>query len=259
MNHAALRKQCVRRVRRLCDPTQFASQPPPPLELPALTRKTWRSIQTFQKIWTSSRLRRSKSTAANLAWQRRKTRYENSGSRAESGNGLLTRSCSTFLILSQPAASREAAYALVTYIKGSHELVFDPPFLAEGEPYQPPIILELGSGTGIVAQACADRLADLSGVRVIVTDLPEVCPLLEQNLHQQITASTSRPSAPKILVRPLTWGSEAEACAIATELGYLPSGQRGISPSPQYLTHVICSDLVRVICLKQPCQAACLT
>lgn len=143
-------------------------------------------------------------------------------------------------------AYREAAYALNAYIESAPSLIFDPPFLSEEETGRPLTILELGSGTGIVAKTCADRLADRGDIFVIVTDLPEVCPLLEQNLQHEIAAS-ARPSAPKVLVRPLTWGSKSQACNIATELGYLPSSQQEISSSPQYITRVICSDLVRPI------------
>ena len=142
-------------------------------------------------------------------------------------------------------AHREAAYLLNTYIEGLRDLLFDPPFLTEDDLSSPPTLLELGSGTGIVAETCAARLADFDGALIVATDLPEVCPLLDQNLHQRI-AGSSRPSAPKVLVRSLTWGSALEARYMATQLGYLPSSQRTISTSPQHLTHVICSDLVRL-------------
>lgn len=98
--------------------------------------------------------------------------------------------------------------------------------------------MELGSGTGIVSATWAEQLTERNAT-LVVTDLPEVCPLLEQNLQQHIF----RTSALKVLVRPLTWGNSQEAMNIAVELGCLSSGSTTIPPS-QYLTHIICSDLV---------------
>ncbi|KAJ3554716.1 hypothetical protein NM688_g2960 [Phlebia brevispora] len=134
----------------------------------------------------------------------------------------------------------EAAYLLSTYIQAPRDVLFDPPFLLRDDFSGPLTILELGSGTGIVAAACADQLIG-QDTTLIVTDLPEVCPLLEQNLQEYLPPATCA-SAPKVLVRPLTWGSDLEANNIAAELGshrsILPT-----SPSARCLTHVICSDL----------------
>ncbi len=69
--------------------------------------------------------------------------------------------------------NREAAYALMLYVNpstGPHEWLFDPPFIAANpSPPLPTVMIELGSGTGIVASV----LGRLGGT-VIVTDLPEV-------------------------------------------------------------------------------------
>ena len=53
--------------------------------------------------------------------------------------------------------SREAAYLLIRYIEDPPDVIFDPPFLTEDEISQPLTILELGSGTGIVAAFCAEK------------------------------------------------------------------------------------------------------
>ncbi|KAF9040971.1 hypothetical protein BDZ89DRAFT_981315 [Hymenopellis radicata] len=117
----------------------------------------------------------------------------------------------------------EAAYALMLYVNpptGPHEWLFDPPFIAAdpGLPL-PTVMIELGSGTGIVASV----LGRLGGA-VIVTDLPEVCPLLEANL---------RHDSESLFVRPLAWGNEEHALMIEKEF-----------LCDKSLTDVICSDLV---------------
>ena len=136
------------------------------------------------------------------------------------------------------------------YIGGLDDTIFDPPFLADpGEDAQHPTILELGSGTGVVAAQIFERLSSRR-CRIIATDLPEVCPLLEKNLSQYITGSYSL--APTLLVRPLAWGNQDHARAILKELA---SGSHDIEPSSHsgpastILTHIICSDLVRTISL----------
>ena len=82
-------------------------------------------------------------------------------------------------------------------------------------------ILELGSGTGFLARRLAERLR--ADQRLIVTDLPDVCPLLERNLATE----TSRD---RVLVRPLPWGDSTALAAIAGECGPIDL--------------VICADLV---------------
>lgn len=138
---------------------------------------------------------------------------------------------------------REAAYLLNAYIEGTCGVTFDPPFLVEDDLPGPLNILELGSGTGIVAATIVERLFGQEHT-VVVTDLPEVCPLLEQNLRKYITGDVDRPSAPKVLVRPLSWGSNIEAYNIAAELGCDPSSEGTAPTPPRHLTHVVCSDLV---------------
>ncbi|KAJ7650103.1 putative methyltransferase-domain-containing protein [Roridomyces roridus] len=111
----------------------------------------------------------------------------------------------------------EAAYILKDYIDPPQDHIFDPPLFRVSDGRR---IVELGSGSGIVAATLANALNSTD--IMFVTDLPEVCPLLQQNLCLSET----------IRVRPLSWGDKAHADCIASEL----------SPSP--LTHIICSDLV---------------
>ncbi len=127
-----------------------------------------------------------------------------------------------------------------SYIDNPAHWLFDPPFFNPDESSRPLTILELGSGTGVVAAHCAPRLTH-QGHTLVVTDLPEVCPLLQRNLQQYLAESHHRPSAPKVLVRPLSWGNNEHACNIAAELGYC---SHDAASSACYLTHVICSDLV---------------
>lgn len=129
---------------------------------------------------------------------------------------------------------------MLFYVQSPLEFTFDPPFLATTSPRT---ILELGSGTGVVAAAVA-RVVDQREDLVIATDLPEVCiyllrtpaycsnglqvcPLLDKNLR----------ISPNTLVRPLAWGDENTERELASELF---SGL-----NPRTLTYIICSDLVR--------------
>ncbi|KAA1477186.1 hypothetical protein DENSPDRAFT_786231 [Dentipellis sp. KUC8613] len=125
----------------------------------------------------------------------------------------------------------EAAYAMLRYLDPPDpHPEFDPPFdpscgaspeTSTGSD-TPLTILELGAGTGIVGFALARRLHARD--MVVVTDLPEVCPLLEDGRQRTLT----------VRVRPLAWGNEGHARAIMEELRR--AGRR--------LTHVVCSDLV---------------
>ncbi|KAJ6513066.1 putative methyltransferase-domain-containing protein [Mycena sanguinolenta] len=119
----------------------------------------------------------------------------------------------------------EAAYALNTYIKPPVDFVFDPPLFPDAARKNARIV-ELGSGTGIVAATMAAVLHK-SDV-MFVTDLPQVCPLLEQNLHRFFDGA--------LRVRPLSWGNSQHALSIAEELSKLQD--------EPYLTHILCSDLV---------------
>ena len=68
-----------------------------------------------------------------------------------------------------------------TFISPPANIDLDPPFVTREERGDPLNFLELGSGTGIVAACCMDHFSETK-MSLIVTDLPEVCPLLEGNL-----------------------------------------------------------------------------
>ncbi|KAI6042915.1 hypothetical protein EDC04DRAFT_3108024 [Pisolithus marmoratus] len=146
----------------------------------------------------------------------------------------------------------EAALAMCSYIDSvnvdAHDLEFDPPFFEDGSQDERPTLIELGSGTGIVAGRIA-RLIHGDGV-VIATDLPDVCPLLEQNLHAPTSSSLILDSrCGTVFVRPLAWGNMNHAALIEREFGLRRdtssvSGTSRTSRSYNRLTHVICSDLV---------------
>lgn len=96
------------------------------------------------------------------------------------------------------------------------------------------VILELGSGTGLVAARVAPYLREGRDI-MVATDLPEVCELLKKNLLDH----------PAVEVHPLSWGNHQEGLDIASKLG-LGSTCR--------LTHIICSDLVRCAFCHCTCQ-----
>lgn len=127
---------------------------------------------------------------------------------------------------------------MISYLEHSSEFIFDPPFLQPPD-FPPHHILELGSGTGIVASRLVQHIRHAQGF-FTVTDLPEVCPLLERNLTNYIQGSPSRTT---LLVRPLAWGNKAHALAIYEELLSSSSKKFGTAP---ILSHIICSDLVGV-------------
>jgi hypothetical protein len=131
---------------------------------------------------------------------------------------------------------REAAYAINTYIESSSDWEFDPPFATASEHHTYLNILELGSGTGITSFVIARILSQRGDpYRVIMTDLPEVCPLLEENKDIYLTRDNSpSPERLSVVVRALTWGSLSDVDALFSSL----------QQDGQTLTHIICSDLV---------------
>ncbi|RDB25884.1 Protein-lysine methyltransferase METTL21D [Hypsizygus marmoreus] len=131
----------------------------------------------------------------------------------------------------------EAAYALSLYVHPPPNLQFDPPFVSQRSSRSPLTILELGSGAGLTSSHIANILNPHDDI-LIVTDLTEVCPLLESNLVACAPSTHPRNSLESLIfVRPLVWGNEAHSTSIASEL------LDGKS-SPRALTHVMCSDLV---------------
>jgi methylase of polypeptide subunit release factors len=117
---------------------------------------------------------------------------------------------------------------MILYISRPLHLEFDEPFVFP-ETKEALTILELGSGTGIVASTLFATLATTGRHILYATDLPEVCPLLEENLRSEMACGSSQ-----LAVRPLRWGSSKHAEAIAAEL------------DSKRLTYIICSDLVCV-------------
>ncbi|KAF4571278.1 S-adenosyl-L-methionine-dependent methyltransferase superfamily protein [Pleurotus pulmonarius] len=119
----------------------------------------------------------------------------------------------------------EAALALKLYINPPPEWSFEPRFLDPHPDQSSRLFLELGSGSGVISHYISQATRHTSDV-VLVTDLPEVCPLLEENL---------RGNPKRLIIRPLSWGNAEEARQIHSEL---------ISGTGRFLTHIVCSDLV---------------
>ncbi|KAH9047360.1 hypothetical protein EDB84DRAFT_1263811 [Lactarius hengduanensis] len=95
------------------------------------------------------------------------------------------------------------------YVRDPDAYEFDPQFAFGSE--------SVGTGAAGLALAVAHP-----HVRVVLTDLPEVCPLLQANARGYAGVE----------VRPLSWGSTEHAQALQTEL----------DPAP--ISCIICSDLV---------------
>lgn len=108
----------------------------------------------------------------------------------------------------------------------------------------PLAILELGAGTGIVTSRILEMVADGARDVVISTDLPEVCPLLEANLKGLLGESNQRSDG--LFIRPLAWGNRDHAIRILEDLQRSAISEQKPQCKP-WLTHVVCSDLVRAI------------
>jgi len=153
---------------------------------------------------------------------------------------------------------REAALAMCEYAdhlsnNGAclHPLEFDPPFFDCEEAGELPVLVELGSGTGIVAGRIADSTFFPEDGIIVATDLPDVCPLLEKNLRKpgSVSSLSTSSKGSRVLVRPLAWGNIDHPISIAQELGWCRNtsticGSR--MPRTPRLTHIICSDLVGI-------------
>jgi hypothetical protein len=127
---------------------------------------------------------------------------------------------------------REAAYALISYIQSDSSWEFDPPFITPDQ--NAVTVVELGSGTGLVGVEVARRLSTTHPeTTIIMTDLPEVCALL----HQTVSAYQAD-LVNDLLVIPLPWGDLKHANQLLAK-----KEQSGSNSS---ITHIICSDLVRI-------------
>ncbi|KAJ3512959.1 hypothetical protein NLJ89_g3228 [Agrocybe chaxingu] len=128
----------------------------------------------------------------------------------------------------------EAAYAMTLFISPSTTLEFGPTFLDATQADDTVTMIELGSGSGLVASTVAGLLKPGRDL-FIATDLPEVqevCPLLETNLDS--------PSDQKgVIVQPLSWGNPADSARLASL--YFTDDDPSTS---RKLTHIICSELV---------------
>lgn len=175
-------------------------------------------------------------------------------------NARLLSASQPFLILVNPIRiAREAAQLMTSYLELSLSDAnrLDPPYsiFSRNEPgfdsgadsgeRTPIVVVELGSGTGYVgiklAQLLSRRTSNRSSSRVVLTDLPEVCPLLEDNLNGE-RAVWPNPEAVHVDVLPLPWGDVGAASALSGSLGC-----KGEGTNDEYLTHIVCSDLVSSI------------
>jgi hypothetical protein len=104
---------------------------------------------------------------------------------------------------------------MMLYVRNPDAYEFDPRFDIGTEA----AIVELGAGTGAAGLALT---AAHPHARVVLTDLPEVCSLLQSNAREY----------PGVMVRPLAWGCAAHAQVLRDELGRIP------------VSHILCSDLV---------------
>lgn len=113
----------------------------------------------------------------------------------------------------------------------------------------PCTILELGSGNGYVGAHLARQLYESGRTAdtLVLTDLPDVCPLLEENISLELrNAGISRDvgsGTPNVLLHPLSWGVSDDATRL---LSLLSTHSRDPTRSSEssVLTHIVCSDLV---------------
>lgn len=146
--------------------------------------------------------------------------------------------------------TREAAHLLTRYVdlSGLPDWQFDPPCsLIQRKDDQQLTIVELGSGTGYVGLKLAKHLSRLGRTDdlLVLTDLPDVCTLLGETLHDErrrwtTTSYLMDMEIIPIKVLPLPWGDTAEA----NQLSRLLNGEKNVVGGPRHLTHLVCSDLV---------------
>ncbi|KIK91604.1 hypothetical protein PAXRUDRAFT_34878 [Paxillus rubicundulus Ve08.2h10] len=145
----------------------------------------------------------------------------------------------------------ESAHAMANYASSDSPLEFDPPFVDDprGRFFAPLVAIELGSGTGAVAARIVREIRPNSGGFIIATDLPDVCPLLNQNLGvrpppTRAPGNDAHTKEDDLFVRPLEWGNLDHAMSLAKEFGLSLDCWYSKVDEPRRLTHIICSDLV---------------
>lgn len=110
------------------------------------------------------------------------------------------------------------------YLDPGTDWVFDPACTLVGAARR--TVLELGSGVGTAGLAAAHALHRVgAGHTTILTDLPEVGPLLRRN------ARAAKDAGMDVRVDSLPWGDAHAAAAV-------------LRAAPRALTHILCSDLV---------------
>lgn len=137
-------------------------------------------------------------------------------------------------------------------LSGSSDWQLDPPcsIIHNCEMGVPNTILELGSGTGYVGLKLPEKLPlrGKSDDLLILSDLVDVCPLLEENLRlrRQESAMPMQISDMDIKIAPLPWGETDECRKTLHFLNSYQSSKASGSPEKvqRHLTHIICSDLV---------------
>lgn len=113
-------------------------------------------------------------------------------------------------------------------------------------------IVELGAGNGFLglkmARILSSRQEKFKGEvkTLVLTDLEAVCPLLERNCQTRFPKTTEFPSV-NLLVQPLEWGNLDHGWRLAEQLTSNIPSTRSNSPDA-LLTHIVCSDLVSLLC-----------
>lgn len=155
--------------------------------------------------------------------------------------------------------AREAAHIMVQYLRQpSLNIDYDPSCsIFSTEPRRSCTILELGSGNGFVGINLARQLhgSRQVGDLIVLTDLPDVCSLLEENVALELrelgTSHEVGQKTPDIRVQPLSWGVSGYATKL---LSFLQDRSRDSTCDAfevsSTFTHIICSDLVSIHVLE---------
>jgi len=126
---------------------------------------------------------------------------------------------------------------LIIYLNSPPNVEFDPPCSLFDS--RTGAVIELGAGTGFLGLAMArlfsSKICDGSSKTIILTDLPDVCPLLDRNYIQKMP--NGLPNV-KLFIEPLPWGIIHFVNNLADKIS-----NNSIKSTP-LLSHIICSDLV---------------